>query len=76
MSRTKRSTVENRCKLTVEPATMEQCPRCKGFGACFPADFKPGGTERCELCHGHGELWQSECSGYTRPIGGRTSVLY
>lgn len=62
------SQVFNKSSLGLEDATKVKCPRCKGFGACFPQD--KGGN--CFLCEGRGEVWLSkEGSGWTRPLYGR-----
>lgn len=74
-----KSFVYNKSRMMAESAIKSRCPRCKGFGAIFPADFANGGKEYCYLCGGKGELWISESgSGWTRPIGGKSdqSSLY
>jgi DnaJ-class molecular chaperone len=65
--------VYNRSTLLVEKATMQQCPRCRGFGGCaHDAD-----AHDCYLCEGKGRLWIS-VSGWTRALWKRLedSKLY
>lgn len=69
------SHVFNKSSLVVEQAKQDTCPRCKGFGGCFPQD--KDGT--CTLCNGQGTLWVAcSGSGWVRPIGDRVvnSVLW
>jgi len=56
----------NKSKLRVESAKKQKCPRCSGFGGCFPADD----GEPCSICKGDGRVWMSE-TGWTRPLYGR-----
>ena len=56
--------VYNKSNLTVERATKQACPRCKGTGSVFPTDH----GDDCFLCEGKGEVWMSESSGYCRAM--------
>lgn len=61
----------NHSKNRPEKADKKKCPRCSGFGGCFPQDTMNDKGE-CFLCKGIGEVWISRNeSGWTRPLYGR-----
>ena len=67
------SKVANHSEGIVELATMQKCPRCKGFGGIASCDH----GKSCDICDGDGEVWRS-VSGWARPKYARieSSKLY
>ena len=60
MIRKRFAQVYNRSTGKYEAASLETCPRCKGFGQ-LSTD-----VDICYVCKGHGGAWLSGVSGYTR----------
>ena len=56
--------IYNNTSYQSETLHREQCPRCRGFGACS------GDRDGCSVCDGKGEVWRGE-SGVTVPLGAR-----
>ena len=60
MAKRRFSQVYNHSTGKYEAASLETCPRCKGFGQlCTDVD-------RCYVCKGKGSAWVSGVSGCTR----------
>lgn len=56
------SRVYNKSRCEIEPAKIEICPRCKGFGAVAFHD-----NDGCTLCNRGGYVWEAKSgSGWTR----------
>lgn len=51
----KTKTVYNRSACVNEQATLQECPRCRGFGG-VSGDADTG--VRC-ICNGHGRVWRT-----------------
>jgi DnaJ-class molecular chaperone len=65
--------VLNKSKDSIEKATKEKCPRCRGFGAIVTDN------SNCHLCNGKGVLYISiEGTGWTKAMYARMdkSKLY
>ncbi len=75
---TRTSKLFNHDKLRMETAYKIRCPRCNGFGGCFPDDKHRDKCE-CIICNGYGKVWRSFKSFWLRPFYGRvesSEILY